>query len=86
MKFIYLACIALLLLLSGCYDDKGNYDYNPLNRIEIESFNVPKTYYLGDKIEIKPVLNFAIDSIFLNGLYLATKKSIHMIYLILLTR
>ena len=78
MKFIYLACIALLLLLSGCYDDKGNYDYNPLNRIEIESFNVPKTYYLGDKIEIKPVLNFAIDSIedhlLLNGLYLATKN------------
>ena len=63
MKFIYLACIALFLLLSGCYDDKGNYDYDPLNRIEIESFNVPRTYYLGDKLEVKPVLNFAIDSI-----------------------
>ena len=61
MKFIYLAYIALSLLLCGCYDDKGNYDYTPLNRIEIENFDMA-TYYLGDLIELKPVLTFSIDS------------------------
>ena len=61
MKFIYLISISLILLIFGCYDDKGNYDYTPINRIEIESFTIG-TQYLGDTIEIKPILNFAIDS------------------------
>lgn len=63
MKFIYLACIALVLLIFGCYDDKGNYDYTPLNRIEIETPGASSTVYLGDTIQIKPVLKFAIDSV-----------------------
>lgn len=62
MKFIYLLYIALAFTLFGCYDDKGNYDYTPINRVSIEPFNGLSTYYLGDKIELKPVLTFSIDS------------------------
>ena len=43
MKQIYtkiLSIFALMLLLTGCYEDKGNYDYHVLDKVEIDTTNV----------------------------------------------
>ncbi len=43
MKQIYttfMALVALMLLMTGCYEDKGNYDYHELDKVEIDTTNV----------------------------------------------
>ncbi len=60
MKYIYIYLLALLVFAS-CYDDKGNDDYKPLNRVTIEKFSAISRYF-GDKVELTPVLTFAQDS------------------------
>ena len=47
----------LAILLTGCYKDKGNYDYTNINRITIEEFQTPGwTNTYGDTLKIEPVL------------------------------
>ena len=53
MKFIYLACIALFLLLSGCYDDKGNYDYSDLGEVLLK-IDAEETVMYGETLEMSP--------------------------------
>lgn len=42
MKYISLGILSLLLMLTACYEDKGNYDYEPVP--EISFSNVKETY------------------------------------------
>lgn len=58
----HLIYIALFFLFMGCYEDKGNYDYTPVNRLEIEKFSRANTYYFGDTLRIVPDFTFSIDS------------------------
>lgn len=44
MKKILFIYALLLLALSGCYEDKGNYDYVKLGEIEIKGIDEKKTY------------------------------------------
>lgn len=45
MRNIYIALLAVLLL-SGCYEDKGNYDYKKLSEIVIKGIDDQEYYYL----------------------------------------
>ncbi|GEP98719.1 PKD-like family lipoprotein [Chitinophaga cymbidii] len=50
--------ILLAALLTGCYKDKGNYDYKPINRLAVSDpanpVNISIT--LGDSLKITPVI------------------------------
>lgn len=67
MKTIYFLLIAILLGVSGCYDDKGNYDYKNINEITVE---FPYFYFeqvLGEKLVVEPKLSYSLgDSVGLN--------------------
>lgn len=55
----------LFILLCGCYEDKGNYDYSEVNVIEIKEFqehHVQWNLRLGDELELIPVLTYTLDS------------------------
>ena len=39
MRNIYILLAALGLLLLGCTEDKGNYDYVPVNEVEFGNIN-----------------------------------------------
>lgn len=43
LSIVYLA---LLALLTACYDDKGNYDYHDINEVSIEGIDRSKVYEL----------------------------------------
>lgn len=48
--------VSCLLLQNSCYEDKGNYDYQEMNDIEID-LNLEKTNHaIGSLIELTPVL------------------------------
>ena len=48
MNKIYLfLCLLLSALLTACYEDKGNYDYHPVNEIQIS--NIGKEYNSKNK-------------------------------------
>lgn len=61
VKYI-LILVACIGLLSSCYEDKGNYDYRQMNDVTIK-LSLPdgiSKYSLGDVLEIKPELSFAL--------------------------
>ena len=53
---------ALLLAFSGCYEDKGNYDYSESNSISIDMGNSMYSATFDETINIEPVFTFALDS------------------------
>ena len=57
MKNIYLFYILTALILGACAEDKGNYDYDPINDLTISGINT-KTYtlVLGDTLKIPVTL------------------------------
>ncbi|MDE6452554.1 MAG: hypothetical protein K2L23_09820, partial [Odoribacter sp.] len=62
MKIRYVLLYFLLTLLAvGCYDDKGNNDYRPLNTIEVEPFGEDSYPWaaFGDTIRYHSALRFA---------------------------
>ena len=58
MKIRYILLLIITVLgVSSCYDDKGNYSYDPKNDIKI-TFDA--SYFeaiLGEKIKLTPRLN-----------------------------
>ena len=70
MKEKIFAFLCLMsLLLSGCYEDKGNYDYNNLLKITITGFLSEKedgteseitslTVTAGQVVKVRPILSF----------------------------
>lgn len=51
--------IILLTIFTCCYDDKGNYDYADIGKIEIEAFTGIKVT-MGDTVVIEPKLNIEV--------------------------
>ena len=49
-----------LLIITSCYEDKGNYDYREMNDIEISVETESSSYALGDKVTSKPKLVFTL--------------------------
>lgn len=50
------------MALTSCYDDKGNYDYHDLDKVEIDTANlgIQSAYVISryDKLEIEPNIYF----------------------------
>lgn len=68
MKCFNLFFLALgSLLLFSCFDDKGNYDYKPINEITVKGFGDTDTTYRFlygiDTLRLNPTLVGSLDSI-----------------------
>ncbi len=63
MKNTYILIVLITFLFSGCYEDKGKYDYKELNEIEIENLEWGYNLNEGDSIALSPVLKFSGDSL-----------------------
>ena len=62
-KEIGLLALLAICLCTGCYDDKGNYDYHEFNEITIEDSGFDTAYILTsfvDTLKISPKLNFKL--------------------------
>ena len=60
MKIKILFVVMFLLIITSCYEDKGNYDYREMNDIEISVETESSSYALGDKVISKPKLVFTL--------------------------
>lgn len=63
IKYFLASIIAGMLILSACYDDKGNYDYQQLNEISIS--NIEQSYEkiaLADSLIVQPEVTATIDA------------------------
>ena len=63
MKYIYNFCMLILVLfVTGCYDDRGNYDYKEINEFSIVNFNGSTSDYytctLEDEVKLVPEFEF----------------------------
>lgn len=65
MKLNHILCLfALLWGMTGCFDDKGNYDYIPMNNISIG--NLPEEISVRanvDTIGVSPVVTSALEGV-----------------------
>ena len=64
MKRIKLKLATALLfgsLMSSCYEDKGNYDYERMNDITVEIPLESSDCVLGDVLKITPELKISTD-------------------------
>ena len=52
MKSIYLLCIMLGVLFCRCAEDKGNYDYTPVDELTITGIDGTYTKIVGDSLKI----------------------------------
>ncbi|MDR2414420.1 MAG: hypothetical protein LBD64_05495 [Odoribacteraceae bacterium] len=59
--FIYI----IALLLAACYEDKGNYDYMPVNEILFDTAGMATTYtaIVAEQLVIDPVIAFSGENI-----------------------
>ena len=59
MKIKILFVVMFLLIITSCYEDKGNYDYKNINEVTVK---LPKKYFpnliMGDPIVIEPEITF----------------------------
>ena len=62
-KSIYLFILAGLIALSGCLDDKNNYDYTDINELEGEITGMKDEYSISysEDLTITPAFKFTID-------------------------
>lgn len=63
MRKINILFILVSVLLWGCYEDKGKYDYTELNNIEIKNIEYDYKMNEGDKVVLSPVFKFSGDSL-----------------------
>lgn len=65
MKRFVIIALVLIVGLSSCYRDKGNYSYENINRIEEINFDnrTSLTVAIGDTIQITPHFKFERDSV-----------------------
>ena len=59
-KYYLLALLTGILFLTGCYDDKGNYDYKEINDIVIDTVGFKMTYTVlqYEELQIDPTVAF----------------------------
>ena len=62
-KSIYLFILAGLIALSGCLDDKNNYDYTDINELEGEITGMKDEYSISysEDLTITPAFKLTID-------------------------
>ena len=59
-KYYLFALLTGILFLTGCYDDKGNYDYKEINDIVIDTVGFKMTYTVlqYENLQIDPTVAF----------------------------
>lgn len=60
MNFLWISLVTALLV-SGCYDDKGNYEYNGIAKITIDLGTV-YDIALGDILHVEPTITFSKEA------------------------
>ena len=66
--------IAYITFLSACYKDKGNYDYNEINDVQISGLPASYVYVLGTDLHIAPkIQNKTNDTSAYNCYWILTK-------------
>lgn len=67
-KWIYLLAIIGICVSTGCYKDKGNYDYRPINEVSVTAVDTVNGYvaYFGDTLSVDPVIKGSLQG---NGEY-----------------
>lgn len=65
MKYTFLAICALMLVLSGCCDDKGNYAYSAINEITIDTVGKQTQFevYQFDVLDVPVDIQFALETV-----------------------
>lgn len=64
MKRIHLLLVILSSILSGCLDDKNNYDYKEINALKrVENLQEYNTLFLGESRVFEPKVVLTIDSV-----------------------
>lgn len=65
MKIQSVLCwIVLMWMMTGCFDDKGNYTYQAINEIKIEGLPEESSYRANiDTIRVNPVVTSALEGI-----------------------
>ncbi|MGX5816846.1 PKD-like family lipoprotein [Chitinophaga lutea] len=61
MKRLLCYIIFLAAFGAGCYKDKGNYDYSPINEVSIAGIDSAYTVLAGDSLLIIPSLAYSLD-------------------------
>jgi hypothetical protein len=56
-SILLLVTLAAALCYQSCYEDKGKYDYLPVNSVTIEA-TIPLTAYLGETFRFMPTITF----------------------------
>ncbi|MGE9313448.1 PKD-like family lipoprotein [Niabella sp. CJ426] len=64
IKYIQASLLLITLALTGCYKDKGNYDYNEINQIRVVDAKALQRIYVnqGDTLRLTPELVQTIPS------------------------
>ena len=80
--FLFICCVTFLC--SSCYEDKGNYDYKNLSKIEVEKFlkedgtsinvNSSMSVTIGGMVSVRPVLTIVNERPNMNFNYTWTFK------------
>lgn len=58
----YILGVLSVIVLAGCYKDKGNYTYHELNAVTISGIDSSYSLLQGSRLQIKPVLAFTKDA------------------------
>ena len=79
MKLKYIISALFAIGIFACYDDEGNYDYQEINEISVDSLKEEyAAYMLADTLRISPIVRFTQDSTteerFEYSWYLSSKK------------
>lgn len=66
-NIVCLFMMVVAFVLTSCYDDKGSYDYQPINEVAIDGLGEGlSVIYKRDTIRITPRLTFTLDSVNMN--------------------
>ena len=44
----------IVVLVTGCYEDKGNYDYKEMPKVSVDGLESSYNVYVGDLFVVKP--------------------------------
>ena len=60
-KYILFYLLSLVIGMTACLDDKGNYDYVPLRNVNIKLDNYAVNCFVRDTVEVHPKIDFLTD-------------------------
>jgi len=73
-RSIIIILTATITFLSACYKDKGNYDYNEINDVQITGMAASYSYVLGTTLHIEPKIQMKTnDTSTVNYYWILTK-------------